>query len=71
MSMEKARYTYPRFAEEGWALYEGGDYNTIVIKGELRQLGKKKGLDFIGIKPDAPDWAKDEYRDWLALHGKE
>ena len=62
---EKPRKTTPRFLLEGWALYEGGDYETKTLKGRKIQY-EKNGFDFIGIKSDAPEWAKNEYDEWVS-----
>jgi len=62
---EKARKTTPRFYLEGWALYEGGDYTVGILKGREIRV-KKTGFNFIGVKPDAPEWAKQEYEEWTS-----
>jgi hypothetical protein len=62
---ECVRHTTPKFVELGFALYEGGDYYVGNLNGEEIQLGRKKGLDFIGVKPDSPQWAHEEYDEWV------
>lgn len=64
-SGEKGRRITPRFLKEGWALYEGGDYEVKTLKGRKIRY-EKDGFDFIGVKPDAPDWAKEEYKMWIS-----
>ena len=64
-TVRKARKTTPRFYLEGWALYEGGDYYTAVHKGKEVQI-KRSGFNFIGVKPGAPKWAKQEYEEWIS-----
>ena len=64
-NIEKARKTTPRFLIEGYALYEGGDYITGIMRGQEVKV-KKTGFDFIGVKPDAPEWAKQEYEEWIS-----
>jgi hypothetical protein len=38
---------------------------TSKIKGKEVKIPIKQGMDFIGVKPNAPQWAKDEYADWV------
>jgi hypothetical protein len=58
----------PRFVSEGYALYEGGDYMVGKFSdGREVRLPKKGGMDFIGVKPEAPDWAKQEYDEYIAV----
>ena len=71
MFKEKVTQTIPRFLTEGYALYEDGDFYKGTHDGVEVILGKKKGLDFIGLKPDAPLWAKQEYREWKKVRGEE
>ena len=48
---KKTKRTLPRFVFSGYAVdKDGNDYI---------------GFDFAGIKPDAPQWAHDEYRQCL------
>jgi hypothetical protein len=65
MKTEKSRRSVPRFVTEGWALYPGGEYYIAEKDGLTIILGKKTGLNFIGIRPDAPEWAKQEYAEWI------
>jgi hypothetical protein len=62
---ECIRHIMPKFVELGFALYEGGDYYVGSLNGEAIQLGRKKGLDFIGVKSDSPQWVHEEYDEWL------
>ena len=65
-AQEYTRRSIPRFVLEGWAKYEGGDYRTGTLPdGKTIVLGKKDGLNFIGVKEDAPEWARDEYLRWI------
>jgi hypothetical protein len=57
----------PRFAEEGYAVYPPDrreEYTDPFTGGTV----KASPLGFIGIKPDAPQWAHDEYNEWLETH---
>ena len=65
ISSVKSRGVTPRFLLEGYALYAGGDYYTGTLKGRQIKI-KNTGFDFIGVKPDAPDWAKKEYEEWIS-----
>ena len=55
----------PRFVHERYAMYEGGEFYKVTDNGKEVIIGKKTGMDFIGVKPDAPQWARDEYEEWL------
>jgi len=70
MVKESGRRITPRFLAEGYALYEGGDYYIAILdNGEtLKSTKKKRGYDFIGVKPDAPRWAKEEYEEWISAN---
>ena len=52
----------PRFYYEGYALFEEDEY-----LGELdgKPLIFKNGMRIVGVKPDAPQWAKDECEEWF------
>ena len=56
----------PRFVTEGYALYK--DEYTDFQNGITLQ--KKGGMDFIGVKPDAPAWAFAEFEAWTAMRAK-
>ena len=58
--------TIPKFVKEGYALYKGGEYLISKFDGKEIIVGRKDGLDYIGIRPDAPDWALDEYDELIA-----
>ena len=68
---ESVRRDIPKFVVEGFALYKGGEFYIAKQDGKEVILGRKTGLDFIGIRPDAPQWAKDEYKKWCELYGTE
>lgn len=67
---ESTHGTVPRFVHEDYALYEGGEFYKSNYKGKEIIIGKKKGMDFIGVKPDAPQWAHDEYEEWLDVEAE-
>ena len=67
MFNEKVNQTVPRFLSEGYALYEGEDFSKGVHDGVEVILGNKHGLDSIGLKENAPAWAKEEYKEWMAI----
>ena len=68
----------PRFVEEGYAEYNqkylyDGLFNKLVLDQDgnripyYGQLGK---LSFIGVIPSAPDWAKQEYEEYIKMSGR-
>ena len=68
----------PRFVKEGYAEYnQKYVYNKLTRKLVLDengnripyygQLGK---FDFIGVIPSAPDWAKQEYEEYIKMPGR-
>ena len=62
---ESVRRAIPKFVTEGYALYRGGEFYIAKQEGKEVIVGRKTGLDFIGIRPDAPDWAQEEYKEWV------
>jgi len=65
MIRESVRRSTPRFVTEGYAVYEGGNFYRVVHNGVEKIIGKKIGLDFIDIAPNAPSWAKEEFAEWM------
>ena len=64
-SGERTRRSTPLFLKEGWALYKGGDYYMGILAGKEVKL-RKRHFNFIGVKPDAPEWAHEEYAEWIS-----
>jgi hypothetical protein len=52
----------PQFVRDGYALY---DKKFIVLPSGVK-YPKRHGFDFIGVKPDAPQSAHDEFTAWTA-----
>jgi len=69
MYREKVSQTVPRFLSEGYALFDGEEFYKGVHDGVEVILGNKQGLDSIGIKKDAPLWAKEEFYEWMEERG--
>lgn len=50
----------PKFVLEGYAMYQEESYlkiDDVVLEPQ--------GMDFIGVKENAPKWAKEEYKEWI------
>ena len=68
----------PRFVEEGYAEYNQKFlFNKLTNKLVLDENGNRipyYGQDniysFIGVIPSAPDWAKQEYEEYIKMKGR-
>jgi hypothetical protein len=64
LGMEKLEISVPRFVAEGYAHYKE-EFSALT---DGRKLRKKGGLNsIIGVVDGAPQWAHDEYAEWLRI----
>ena len=59
----------PRFVAEGYAVLKNGDFYADDDNDGIKYtLGEKLGFEnYISLKPNAPLWAQDEYKEYLEI----
>ncbi len=62
MNIERYIQCVPEFVIEGYAVFE--EVDLLMPDGTTLHTITS---NFIGVKPDAPQWAKDEYKEWLRV----
>ena len=68
----------PRFVIEGYAEYNqkylyDGLFNKLVLDengNRIPYYGQLGKFGFIGVIPSAPDWAKQEYEEYIKMKGR-